>query len=417
MQPLTVVFLIALGLWLWARLWLNLRQARNVARHRELVPEPFQDQVSLTEHQKAADYTLARTRLNRATYLADTLILLAWTLGGGLQALDEAWRAALDSPLLVGTAVMVSALLIMGALELPASAYRTFVIEERFGFNRTTHATFVADALKGGALLLIIGVPFSLLVLWLMHHTGQAWWLWVWAAWLGLSLAMTWAYPALIAPLFNRFRPLDRAGLDAQIRQLLERCGFRTQGIYVMDGSRRSAHGNAYFTGLGRAKRIVFFDTLLDALEDRQVIAVLAHELGHFKRRHVIKGLAVSAAVGLAGLAVLAWLMEQTWFYRGLGVDRPSVHTALLLFLLVAPVFSFFLQPALTWLSRRHEYEADAFAAQQTQPQPLIEALVRLYRSNATTLTPDPLHSAVYDSHPPAMNRIARLRQIGGVPA
>jgi STE24 endopeptidase len=292
---------------------------------------------------------------------------------------------------------------------LPFSLYHTFVIEERFGFNKTTPVTFIGDLAKQGLLMLLLGVPLTWAALWLMQGSGELWWLYLWLLWAGFSLLMFWAYPAVIAPLFNKFTPLDNEQLQQRIQALLDRCGFKSKGIFVMDGSRRSGHGNAYFTGMGRNKRIVFFDTLLETLEADEIEAVLAHELGHFKRRHVQKRIVIMMLMSLGGLALLGWLIQQTWFYQGLGVTQPSNHLALLLFLMVTPVFTLFLQPLASWFSRRHEFEADDYAASQSSAGYLIRALVKLYKENANTLTPDPLYSAFYDSHPPAPVRVAHL--------
>ncbi|MBD3620020.1 MAG: M48 family metallopeptidase [Chromatiales bacterium] len=415
MHAFTILFLIALLTSVALRLWLSRRQARHVRAHRDAVPAEFAASIPLAAHQKAADYTLARGRLGRIDLIYGALLLVAWTLGGGLQLLDETWRQAGWNALATGTAVLLSVFLLTGLLELPVSVYRTFGLEARFGFNKTTPRTFLADLVKGTLLALVLGIPLIALVLWLMQVTGEHWWLWVWAAWTGFTLLLIWAYPTLIAPLFNRFEPLDDDATRERVERLLARCGFSSNGIFVMDGSRRSGHGNAYFTGLGRHKRIVFFDTLLDTLEPAQIEAVLAHELGHFRRRHVLKGMLLQFALSLAALALLAWLIGTEGYFAGLGIETPSTHLALASFLLVAPVFGFFLQPLLAWLSRRHEFEADAFAASQTDADSLIQALVRLYRDNASTLTPDPLHSAIYDSHPPASVRIAHLKSLPAV--
>ncbi|MDX5374493.1 MAG: M48 family metallopeptidase [Gammaproteobacteria bacterium] len=415
MHAFTILFLAVLLTSVALRLWLSRRQARHVRAHRDAVPAEFAASIPLAAHQKAADYTLARGRLGRIDLLYGALLLVAWTLGGGLQLLDETWRLAGWNALATGTAVLLSVFLITGLLELPVSLYRTFGLEARFGFNKTTPRTFLADLAKGTLLALVLGIPLVALVLWLMQVTGEDWWLWVWAAWTGFTLLLIWAYPTLIAPLFNRFQPLDDDATRERVERLLARCGFSSKGIFVMDGSRRSGHGNAYFTGLGRHKRIVFFDTLLDTLEPAQIEAVLAHELGHFRRRHVLKGMLLQFALSLGALALLAWLMDTPGYFAGLGIETHSTHLALAGFLLVAPVFGFFLQPILAWLSRRHEFEADAFAASQTDADSLIQALVRLYRDNASTLTPDPLHSAIYDSHPPASVRIAHLKSLPAV--
>jgi STE24 endopeptidase len=303
----------------------------------------------------------------------------------------------------------LSVFVINSLIELPFDAWRTFVIENRFGFNRLTPGLFVADHLKQFLLLLVFGVPLAYAVLWLMQQAGEFWWLYAWLLWSGFSLFLVWAYPSLIAPLFNKFKPLKTGRVRQRIQALLRRTGFRSRGIFVIDSSKRTAHGNAYFTGFGRNKRIVFFDSLLDSLREKEIIAVLAHELGHFKRGHITQRLVLMLCLSLAGFALLGWLIEQQWFFLGLGVHQPSAHAALMLFILAGPVFTFFLQPLLAWRSRRHEYEADRFAAEQTDARDLISALVRLYRDNARTLTPDPLHSAFYDTHPPAAARIAHL--------
>jgi len=387
------------------------RQIAHVRARRERVPPAFEGEIPLAAHRKAADYTVARARLGRWDDLYGAALLLAWTLGGGLAALDRAWRAVFATELYAGTAFLLSLLLIGGLLELPFTLARTFGIERRFGFNRTTPALFVSDLLKQTLLALVIGTPLILAALALMQAAGAFWWLYVWLLWSGFSLLMVWAYPTLIAPLFNRFQPLTREDLRRRLEDLLARTGFRSEGIYVVDSSRRTTHGNAYFTGFGRAKRIVFFDNLLETLAEPEVEAVVAHELGHFKLRHIAKRMGLMLGLSLAALALLGWLAGEPWFYHALGVPRPSNHAALALFLLVGPVFGFFLTPLLARGSRRHEHEADDFAAAQSDAGALVRALVKLYRDNAATLTPDPLHSAFYDSHPPAPARIARLRR------
>ncbi len=410
MNSFSLLFLALLGVSLTIQLWLAQRHLRHIARHRAAVPAAFVDKISLSAHQKAADYTLAKVRFGRVDGLIGAALLLIWTLGGGLDLLDHAWRSFGYSPLVTGVVFLLSAFLLMGVLELPASLYQTFVLEARFGFNKTTPATFVTDLIKQALLLLALGAPLALAVLWLMQQAGALWWLYVWLLWAGFGLLMMWAYPALIAPLFNKFRPLEAGQVQARIQALLERTGFTSRGIFVMDGSRRTAHGNAYFTGLGRNKRIVFFDNLLKTLVVDEIEAVLAHELGHYKRRHVVKRMLLGFAMSLAGLALLGWLIDQTWFYQGLGARQSSTHMALMLFLMIAPVFTFFMQPLMAWGSRRHEYEADDFAAEQTDAKAMVSALVKLYEENANTLTPDPLYSAFYDSHPPAALRIAHLQ-------
>ena len=410
MNTFTLVFLLVLAAGVLLKWWLALRQLKSVTAHRDRVPDDFTGSISLEKHQHAADYTVVRTRLGMVETAYAALLLVAWTVGGGVEWLERAWSASGLASLLAGTGLLMSAFLIMGLLELPFDAYRTFVVEGRFGFNRTTPRLFVTDALKQALLLVVIGAPVTALVLWLMAHAGDLWWLYVWIVWMAFSLLLTWAYPAIIAPWFNKFVPLEDAELKSRIESLLARNGFASRGVFVVDGSKRSGHGNAYFTGLGSNKRIVFFDTLLNQLDPEEIEAVLAHEVGHFKRRHIAKRIALMAMVSLAGLALLGWLVDAPWFYAGLGVTRPSLAVALLLFLLVVPVFTVFVQPLVSWLSRRHEFEADEFAAHQSDAGKLVEALVKLYRENASTLTPDPLYSAFHDSHPPAPVRIANLR-------
>jgi STE24 endopeptidase len=412
MPPLTLIFLLAVLAGTVTRLWLAQRQIAAVIRHRSEVPEPFAQSISPADHHKAADYAVARTRLGRIDTVIDALLLLALTLGGGINALDRLWlRAPLAEPW-HGALVILSVLLLMAVIGLPLSLWSTFRLEARFGFNRTTLALFLMDRLKGLLLGVLIGAPLLLAALELMQRAGTLWWVYVWALWLGVSLLLTWAYPALIAPLFNRFSPLSDDSLRTRIETLLKRCGFASRGVFVIDGSRRSAHGNAYFTGVGRNKRIVFFDTLISTLEPGEIEAVLAHELGHFKLHHIRRRLIISAAVALAGLALLGWLATRTWFYQGLGLAGASDYGALLLFMLVTPAFTFFVTPLASSWSRRDEFAADAFAAQHTPAAALMAALVKLYRDNATTLTPDRVHSQFYDSHPPALVRIARLREL-----
>ncbi|MGQ0656618.1 MAG: M48 family metallopeptidase [Chromatiales bacterium] len=412
MSAFTFVFLAALVANVALQVWLDQRHLRHIRSHRSAVPEPFAALIPLAAHQKAADYTTARVRLGVVESLLGAVVLLAWTLGGGFDLLDAGLRSLGWSETATGVAFLISAVLLMAIIDLPARLYGTFVIEQRFGFNRTTPRLFVLDLLKGGLLLLILGTPLAAVVLWLMRHAGELWWLYVWLTWTAFSVFMLWAFPIFIAPLFNKFEPLADRSLAGRIEGLLERTGFRSNGIYVMDGSRRSAHGNAYFTGFGTNKRIVFFDTLLKDLEAEEIEAVLAHELGHFKGRHVIKRITIMTVVSLLGLGILGWLSGQPWFYSGLGVLRPSAHTALILFLTVVPVFTFVLQPAMSWWSRRHEFEADEYAVRQADGHALTQALVKLYKGNASTLTPDPLYSAYHDSHPPAPQRVAQLQAL-----
>jgi STE24 endopeptidase len=386
---------------------------RHVTANRSAVPAGFAGSVTLAAHQKAADYTVAKTRLHMVDALVSAAVLLGLTLGGGLEWLFDLWARVLDpAGYAHGLALIVSVAAITGAIDLPLAVYRTFVIEARFGFNRMTPALFVADLAKSIALGLALGVPLALAVLWLMARMGSLWWLYVWLTWIAFNLVMLVAFPTLIAPLFNKFTPLADPGLKDRIERLLAKCGFRSKGLFVMDGSRRSSHGNAYFTGFGAAKRIVFFDTLLSRLAPGEVEAVLAHELGHFKRRHVWKRIAWLFLGSLVFLALLGYLIDQPWFYESLGLARRSTAVALLLFVMVVPVFTFLLHPIGSLYSRRHEYEADAYAASYADAQELIRALVKLYQDNAATLTPDPVHSAFYDSHPPAPLRIARLREL-----
>jgi len=419
MHWLTVAYLAALGTGTLLRLWLGSRQIAAARDHRERVPEPFASTVSPAEHRKAADYTVARVRLGRIEALIDAGVALAFTVGGGIAAINALWRRTDWGEPWIGTGVVLTVLAGSALAQLPCSVWRTFRIEAAFGFNRTTPRLYLVDRLKGLAVALVIGGPLLLGVLWLMARSGGWWWLYAWLGWLAVSLFLAWAWPAFIAPLFNRFTPLADEALKARVEALLARCGFASKGVFVVDSSRRTAHGNAYFTGVGRHKRIVFFDTLLERLGNAEIEAVLAHELGHFRLRHVRQHLIASATVALAGLALLAWLAEQRWFYTALGVPLPSVHAALLLYILVAPAFLFFVTPVAAFWSRRHELAADRFAAEHANAADLIAALVKLYRENATTLTPDRLASAFYDSHPPALARIAHLRALmmSGQPA
>ena len=404
----SLVFALALGLMIALRVWLALRQIRHVQAHRNTVPQQFADRVELAAHQKAADYSTVRTRFGLILLAVETLVLLTYTFGGGLQALHEFWTARLDG-LYYGVALIFSVTLISSLIDLPFSLYTQFVIEERFGFNRMTLKLFCLDLIKQTTLGLVIGTPVLLAVLWLMAQMGSLWWLYVWLFWCGFNLLILFVYPTWIAPLFNKFTPLDDAQLKARIEALLARCGFATSGLFVMDGSKRSAHGNAYFTGFGKTKRIVFFDTLLGRLQPTEVEAVLAHELGHFKHRHVIKRIAMIFALSLGFLALLGPLMTVDWFYLGLGVSAQGTALALILFFQVVPVFTFLFTPLMSGLSRRHEFEADRYAAVHASAEALVQALVKLYEDNAATLTPDPVHSLFYDSHPPAALRISRL--------
>lgn len=394
------------------RSWLNQRQVAAVQRHRGEVPEAFRAQIDLTSHQKAADYTAAGAQVSRWDTLLDAGVALLLTLGGGLSAIDQWWQTVHLPAVWHGTAVVLSTLLLVSLIGLPLSIWRTFGVEARFGFNRMTIGLFVADLFKGLALGLVLGGPLVFVILFLMQQAGTLWWLYAWIVWVGFTVLITWAWPTLIAPLFNKFTPLSDETLKQRAEALLQRCGFSSRGVFVMDGSRRSVHGNAYFTGVGRSKRIVFFDTLLERLQIAEVEAVLAHELGHFRLHHVRWRLLLSLAFGLGGLALLGFLTQWPEFYRAFDIATPSPHAALLLFVFVLPVFTYFTTPLGAWWSRKHEFEADEFAAQFADARQLAEALVKLYRDNATTLTPDRLHSAFYDSHPPALVRISRLQQL-----
>lgn len=406
----TLLFIAALSLTTLIKLWLAKRHLQHIAAHRHAVPDAFRAQIELSDHQKAADYTRAKTQLGMLVALFEATLLLAFTMGGGVQMLANWSLQTFGNPLSQGVAIIVAVLLLSSLLETPFDLFRTFVIEARFGFNKMTLKLYLLDALKSLLLGSVLGLPLLFGVLWLMERMGGSWWLYVWAAWVAFSLLLLFIYPTFIAPLFNKFIPLEDATLKARIEALLNKCGFTAQGLFVMDGSKRSTHGNAYFTGFGKTKRIVFFDTLLQRLTPEEMDAVLAHELGHFKRRHVLKRIVFTFAMSLAFLWLLAQLMQAPWFYVGLGVTTPSTALALLLFFMVLPVFSFLLHPLTSAYSRKHEFEADAYAAQQTRAADLVSALAKLYQDNAATLTPDPLYSKFYDSHPPALIRIARLQ-------
>lgn len=412
MPSFTNLFLAAVILTFGLKLWLLLRQMRHVWTHRDATPSAFAEVIPLEEHRKAAAYTLAKARLGLLHLAVEAGLLLAFTLGGGIQALHEGLSGAIASPLLAGAALLLALAFISGAVELPLGLWRQFRIETRFGFNRQTLGGYLADLAKQVLLSLAIGAPLLLLVLWLMGIMGDTWWLWVWGVWMGFNLLVLALYPTVIAPLFNKFTPLPDQTLRTRIEALLQRAGFKSSGVFVMDGSRRSSHGNAYFTGLGKSKRIVFYDTLLNQLSHDQIEAVLAHELGHFHHRHIVKRIAFMFVLSLGLLAVLAWLKGAPWFYAGLGVEFATAATdatALALFFLAMPVFLFPLTPLMSLYSRKHEFEADAFAARHSLPAHLISALVRLYRDNAATLTPDPVYSLFYDSHPKAVERIGKL--------
>ncbi len=411
-QDFTSIFLAFFALTLGIRLWLKRRHIHFIASHRDRVPAEFAERLTLDSHRQAADYTIDRNKAAVLGIVVDAGLLLALTLGGGLAALHGFWAQRLDG-LFYGLAMIFSLMLISGLVDLPLSLYRQFVIEARHGFNRMTLGLFFADLLKQTLLGALIGAPVILAVLWLMGAMGDRWWLYVWLFWSAFNLLLMFVYPTWIAPLFNKFAPLEEGDMKARVEALLARCGFRSSGLFVMDGSKRSSHGNAYFTGFGDNKRIVFFDTLLNRLDPPEVEAVLAHELGHFRRRHVAKRLVMMFAGSLTFLWLLGQMIDAPWFYAGLGVDAQNTALALILFFLVMPVFTFPLTPLMSYLSRRHEFEADAYAAEHATADDLVRALVKLYRDNASTLTPDPLHSLFYDSHPPAAQRIAHLQQQG----
>ena len=408
----TTLFIAALVLSTVIKLWLARRQLQHVLSNRHKVPDVFSAQVELASHQKAADYTRAKTLMGMLNTVLEAVILLAFTLGGGLEILSTWSLHTFTNPLGQGMAIIVSVMVLTSILEIPFNLYSTFVIEARFGFNKMTLKLYLLDALKGMLLGAVLGLPLLLGVLWLMVRMGDNWWLYVWTVWVSFSLLLLFIYPTFIAPIFNKFQPLEDVSLKTRIEALLHRCGFTAQGLFVMDGSKRSTHGNAYFTGFGKTKRIVFFDTLIARLTPSEIDAVLAHELGHFKRHHVIKRIVLTFAVSLGFLWLLAQMMQADWFYAGLGVSTHSTALALLLFFMVLPVFSFLLQPVSSAYSRKHEFEADAYAAKQTAAADLVTALVKLYQDNASTLTPDPLYSKFYSSHPPAMVRISRLQTL-----
>lgn len=420
----TLLFSAALVLGLLTRFYLASRQIRHVARHRDQVPAAFAGIISLASHQKAANYTITKARFGLLELAFGTAVLVGWTLLGGIDALNQAVR---DSGLAAyGTLVPQLALLaafglISGLLDLPFTLYGTFRIEERFGFNKMSFKLWLTDLVKSTMVGIVIGLPIVALILWIMGSTGAWWWLWAWGVWMGFNLLALVLYPTVIAPLFNKFQPLEDESLKARVTALMQRCGFAAKGLFVMDGSKRSAHANAYFTGFGASKRVVFFDTLLKQLSPAEVDAVLAHELGHFKHKHIIKRIVAMFAMSLAGFALLGWLATQVWFYTGLGV-RPNMEgsndaLALLLFLLVVPLFSFFISPLFAQLSRKHEFEADAYAIAQTDGKDLQSALLKLYQDNASTLTPDPVFVKFYYSHPPASERLARMAAPTGTTA
>lgn len=413
----TLAFAAALVAGLVVKFWLATRQVRHVARHRGEVPAAFAGTVSLAAHQKAADYTVTKARVGLLETAFGVVVLLGWTLLGGLDALNRALMDAFGPGMLQQLSLLAAFAVIGGLLDLPFGLYNTFVVEERFGFNKMTWKLWLGDLAKGLVLGAAIGLPIAWLILWLMGAAGPLWWLWAWGAWMGFNLLLLVLFPTVIAPLFNKFKPLEDEALKARVTALMERCGFAAKGLFVMDGSRRSAHANAYFTGFGAAKRVVFFDTLLSKLSPGEVDAVLAHELGHFRHKHIVQRIVGLFAFSLAGFALLGWLASKPWFYTGLGVgpnlQGPNDALALLLFMLVVPLFTFFVSPLMAQLSRKHEFQADAFAVAQTGRDDLRSALLKLYEDNASTLTPDPLFVRFYYSHPPAGERLARMATAG----
>jgi STE24 endopeptidase len=409
----TFAFALALAAGLVVKFWLATRQVRHVARHRDAVPAAFAQAITLAAHQKAADYTVAKTRFGLLEMAWGTAVLLGWTLLGGLDLLNKLLMEWMGGGMLQQLALLSAFALISGLLDLPFTLWQTFRLEERFGFNKMTWRLWLLDGAKSLLLGALIGLPIAALILWLMGAAGSLWWLWAWGAWMAFNLLLMLVYPTFIAPLFNKFKPLDDAALRARVNALMQRCGFAAKGLFVMDGSKRSAHANAYFTGFGASKRVVFYDTLLRQLNAGEVEAVLAHELGHFKRRHVVKRMAAMFALSLAGFALLGWLSVHSWFYVGLGVQpnmaAPNDALAILLFMLAVPVFGFFVAPLPVLISRKHEFEADAYAIAQTSGADLSAALLKLYQDNASTLTPDPVFVKFYYSHPPASERLARM--------
>ncbi len=412
---LTGAFALFLVAGILLRFWLATRQVRHVAAHRGAVPQRFAKTVSLAAHQKAADYTVAKTRLGLVEGALGAAVVLGWTLLGGLDLLNAELLRLMDPGMGQQLALVLGFVLIGSLIELPLAGYQTFGLEERFGFNKTSFKLWLVDLLKSAVIGTLIGVPLAALILWLMGAAGPLWWLWAWSAWMGLNLLLLMVYPSFIAPLFNKFKPIDDEALRARVSALMQRCGFAANGLFVMDGSKRSAHANAYFTGFGAAKRVVFYDTLLERLSPGEVDAVIAHELGHFKHKHIVKRMASMAALSLAGFILLGWLSTQSWFYNALGVrpqlmaGAPNDALALLLFMLALPVFGTFLGPLFAQISRRHEFEADAYAVAQTSSADLSAALLKLYEDNASTLTPDPLYVAFHYSHPPASERLERM--------
>ena len=408
----TFIFLFAILTSVLALLWLNFRQDKAIKGSFNEVPEDFKETITLEDHQKAGQYTQAKLLANHFEIIFSTIVLLIWTLGGAMNWLDFFWQERISDPILLGTVFILSIMFIASFIDLPFSIYRNFILEERFGFNRMTIRTFTGDLIKELILTLALGMPLIYAILYLMNMSaiGDYWWIYVWAILSLFTITMMWIYPSFIAPIFNKFKPLENNSLRNRIDNLLDRTGFGSDGIFIMDGSKRSSHGNAYFTGIGRNKRIVFFDTLLKGMEEKEIEAILAHELGHFHHKHVRQRIISSFIFSLISLALLGYLIKQGWFFHGLGISEPSAHTALVLFSLTLPVFSFFITPVSNLISRKHEFQADAFAASHTDANDLISSLTKLYRENSSTLSPDRYYSAFHDSHPSAILRIARLQ-------
>ena len=408
----TFIFLFAILTSVLALLWLNFRQDKAIKNSFNEVPEGFQETITLSDHQKAGHYTQAKLLANHFEIIFSTIVLLIWTLGGAMNWIDVFLHERISDPILLGTVFILSIMMIASFIDLPFSIYRNFILEEKFGFNRMTIKTFTGDLVKELILTLALGIPLIYAILYLMNMStiGDYWWIYVWAILSFFTITMMWIYPTFIAPIFNKFKPLENNSLRNRIDNLLDRTGFGSDGIFIMDGSKRSSHGNAYFTGIGKNKRIVFFDTLLKGMEEREIEAILAHELGHFHHKHVRQRIVSSFIFSLASLALLGYLIKQGWFFHGLGISEPSAHTALVLFSLTLPVFSFFITPISNLISRKHEFQADAFAASHTDANDLISSLTKLYRENSSTLSPDRYYSAFHDSHPSAILRIARLQ-------
>jgi STE24 endopeptidase len=413
MNQFSTIFIILLMLGTMLQLWLSLQHFLHIKKHKTTVPQGFVEKISLKDHSLAANYTMAKIKVQYVDLIFGAILLALWTVGGGIHYLDSQLQTFELSPIWLGIVVILGVTLISDIIGLPLEIYKTFVTEEKFGFNKTTPQLYIKDWFVNNLVSFAIMIPLLATVLWLMDSTGTYWWLLVWAVFISFMLFMMWAYPTFIAPLYNKFTPLEDQELKQKIEKLLDSGGFHCDGIFVMDGSKRSGHGNAYFTGLGSKKRIVFFDTLLESLTHEEIEAVLAHELGHFKHKHIVKKLINTSAISLGCLALLGWLIEQNWFFNGLAIDTPSNHLAILLFMLIFPVFNIFFTPIFSFLSRKQEFEADEYAVSQTGKIHLPNALVKMYKDNASTLTPSPIYSAFYDSHPPAPIRINHIQSLG----